>query len=1010
MTDKYYQLDFTMSDGTKLNAGRITVPQGPKGDAGPVGPQGPQGVQGIKGDTGATGPQGVQGLKGDTGAQGTQGPKGDTGATGPQGPKGDTGATGPQGPKGDAGSQGIQGPQGPQGIQGVKGDKGEPFSIAKIYKSVSDMNAAYSSTDVSVGQFVLIDTGNVEDADNAKLYVKGSSSYTFVTDLSGSQGIQGPQGPTGAQGPQGPKGDTGATGPQGPKGDTGATGSKGSDGVTPTIKVAAGSNIGSVGTPTVTASTSGTTTTFTFNNLKGSTGNQGPQGIQGPKGDTGATGPQGVQGPQGPQGEIGATGPQGPQGPKGDKGEAGDAANVPDNIVLYDDFRVVMPETNTWLLAYGNGVFVGFRNNNNRSTASYSYDGYNWTNISLTHANQWSSLSFDETEKKFYAFMSMGNYRLSSEDGINWTYEELPFTGDWGSGAGGACAAYSSEAGSGVVFYPNLAITESYPDYYNVDTPAHGAHGDGFYAFILEDTGADRVVLLYSKDTSVNGFAVLNYLPSWGESYSWNHLVYGNDKFVALSNRYAFVFNLVEESTSGGTFTSYVDIQNEAKYILPVSGNWRSFIYANNMFIAVDRNSDIVLYSVDAIDWYTATLPEIGGYDAIVYGDNKYIAVGTDTQFSPTESLGAFSRNLVNWYISRTGFMTQNGTVLNVGMDGEVSMVLGLSEKPLIMPADSYVWHVTYGKGKFVAVAENSTTGAYSENGVIWTSYETPSYFYDITYANNKFYAVGPQNHYVSDDGITWVSDVEYSVSAERSISPDGILTSAYNEETSDYEIRNGDSVTMSVSRNTDNASTTPGLFAEGNSFVVWLQEYCNDEEIRYAVFKKPASDYYSNGTCPDYGADVSKLYDHGNKTLKGDTYHWKSFTYGNGRFVALSTEFALSFTINRSTSEMTDVVISKLPTTGDWRCMLFADGKFVALSYDTAYAITSIDGIAWSCTKTVLEKDFGYWNSIAYGNGLFIATRKNLAQGGFSLNGSDWTLTQKFATFGDDAIVGRLI
>lgn len=52
---------------------------------------------------------------------------------------------------------------------------------------------------------------------------------------------------------------------------------KGADGTTPTIKAAAGRNINSVGTPTVSAITSGATTTFTFNNLKGQ------------KGDTGAT-------------------------------------------------------------------------------------------------------------------------------------------------------------------------------------------------------------------------------------------------------------------------------------------------------------------------------------------------------------------------------------------------------------------------------------------------------------------------------------------------------------------------------------------------------------------------------------------------------------------------------------------------------------------------------------------------------------------------------------------------
>lgn len=59
------------------------------------------------------------------------------------------------------------------------------------------MNADFSGADTSTGDFVLINTGNVADEDNAKLYVKGESAFTFVTDLSGTAGIQGPQGPQG---------------------------------------------------------------------------------------------------------------------------------------------------------------------------------------------------------------------------------------------------------------------------------------------------------------------------------------------------------------------------------------------------------------------------------------------------------------------------------------------------------------------------------------------------------------------------------------------------------------------------------------------------------------------------------------------------------------------------------------------------------------------------------------------------------------------------------------------
>lgn len=58
----------------------------------------------------------------------------------------------------------------------------------------------------------------------------------------------------------------------------GAKGDPGTNGTTPTIKVANGANIDSVGTPSVTVNTSGTETTFTFNYLKGAKGDKGDAG------------------------------------------------------------------------------------------------------------------------------------------------------------------------------------------------------------------------------------------------------------------------------------------------------------------------------------------------------------------------------------------------------------------------------------------------------------------------------------------------------------------------------------------------------------------------------------------------------------------------------------------------------------------------------------------------------------------------------------------------------------
>lgn len=76
------------------------------------------------------------------------------------------------------------------------GARGQGFAISKTYASIAAMNADFGNPELSEGDFVII-TSNVDDDDNAKLYVKGSESFSFITDMSGAQGIQGERGYTG---------------------------------------------------------------------------------------------------------------------------------------------------------------------------------------------------------------------------------------------------------------------------------------------------------------------------------------------------------------------------------------------------------------------------------------------------------------------------------------------------------------------------------------------------------------------------------------------------------------------------------------------------------------------------------------------------------------------------------------------------------------------------------------------------------------------------------------------
>ena len=82
------------------------------------------------------------------------------------------------------------------------------------------------------------------------------------------------------------------------------------------------------------------------------------------------------------------------------------------------------------------------------------------------------------------------------------------------------------------------------------------------------------------------------------------------------------------------------------------------------------------------------------------------------------------------------------------------------------MPSSDKWYSVTYGNGKFVAVANSSNKSAYSEDGINWTLSTMPSTasWYTVTYGNGKFVAIANESDQAaySEDGINWKNTIEY--------------------------------------------------------------------------------------------------------------------------------------------------------------------------------------------------------------------------------------------------------
>jgi hypothetical protein len=85
------------------------------------------------------------------------------------------------------------------GPQGVPGENGLGFKIAKTYSTVAELLADTTPSDIVFGEFAIITTADISDADNGKLYLWTASGYSYVTDMS-VQGIEGPAGIDGIDG------------------------------------------------------------------------------------------------------------------------------------------------------------------------------------------------------------------------------------------------------------------------------------------------------------------------------------------------------------------------------------------------------------------------------------------------------------------------------------------------------------------------------------------------------------------------------------------------------------------------------------------------------------------------------------------------------------------------------------------------------------------------------------------------------------------------------------------
>jgi hypothetical protein len=222
---------------------------------------------------------------------------------------------------------------------------------------------------------------------------------------------------------------------------------------------------------------------------------------------------------------------------------------------------------------------------------------------------------------------------------------------------------------------------ESWPDGFNMpvlgDWTVLGAGNNQFVAISTNSSDASY---------SFNGIDwTLSQLPL---IRSWNSIVYGSDKFVAVADQ-----NTAAYSTNGESWTAV---------ILPTPGgsglnNWIDIAYGKNIFVAISSTANIIATSTNGINWTGSLLIDDSTAIAkewvgIAYGNDRFVALAKDGTV-------LYSFDTVTWF-----------------------------EETMPVIAGTLEWSkIRYGQGVFFALTKVTAGGstdvaATSEYGISWTT------------------------------------------------------------------------------------------------------------------------------------------------------------------------------------------------------------------------------------------------------------------------------------------------
>ena len=426
---------------------------------------------------------------------------------------------------------------------------------------------------------------------------------------------------------------------------------------------------------------------------------------------------------------------------------------------------------------------------------------------------------------------------------------------------------------------------------------------------------------------------------------------------ITLKTVITFAPNVNGASITGGGYN------NRGKWVASTTYEIDDLVYTDNgQYVCIEGITSTTSPEQDTTHWqatFVANVPVTS-----VNGQTGAVTIDVPTKTSQlTNDSGFITANDIPDAPDAPTALPQEASELKSGSlptSGWITPEEGWTE--MTLPADSMWWSVIYGNGKFVAVARDSTNGAYSTDGITWTEMLMPASrdWKSVTYGNDKFVAVasGIANGAYSTDGINWT---EMTLPASQSW-----ISVTYGD---------GKYVAVASSTSDKGAYSTDGI----NWTTMSMPTSQSWQSVTYGDGKFVAVAYNSKkGAYSTDGITWTEM------TLPAG-HNWR-ITYGNDKFVAVAVDWQDGA---YSTDGITWTKMF-LPESKFWSSVTYGDGKFVAVSSDSNKVAYSTDGITWAGMSMPVGHN---GVSVAYGDGKFVAVSSGA-------NCTYWNVAAKQVTY----------